>query len=38
MWDRSGGASGFLVDELDRVVRKLEKRDGGLSGGKTGDG
>jgi hypothetical protein len=38
MWDRSGGTSGFLVDELDRVVRKLEKRDGSHSGRETGDG
>lgn len=30
---RAGGETGFLVEELDRVVRKLEKRDDSLSGG-----
>jgi (p)ppGpp synthase/HD superfamily hydrolase len=33
---RAGGASGFLVDELEHVVRKLEKRDGRISAGETG--
>jgi len=33
---RAGGATGFLVDELDRVVRKLEERDGSLYDGRTG--